>query len=80
LSNNEEKYLSTFASAFSIPVAEVKNELAYQSINEWDSIGHMSLIANLESEFGINIDIDDVIDFSSVAKGKEILQKYGIVF
>ena len=73
-----DDYRNVFAHVFAIPVSEVSDSLSYQSISEWDSIGHMSLIANLESEFGINIEIDDVIDFSSVSVGKEILKKYGI--
>ena len=38
----------------------------------------MSLIGALEDEFGISIDNDDIIDFSSFEKGKEILKKYEV--
>ena len=46
----------------------------------WDSVGHMSLIAALEDAFGIVLDVDDIIDFSSFEKGKEILGKYDVAF
>jgi acyl carrier protein len=39
----------------------------------------MELIARLESDFDIMIEMDDVIDFSSYQKGKELLQKYKVV-
>ena len=52
--------------------------LAYQDIPEWDSVGHMNLMNALEEKFKIELDIDDIIDFSSFEKGKEILLKYGI--
>ena len=42
----------------------------------------MSLMAALENVFDIMMDADDIIDFSSYEKGKEILQKddYGVEF
>lgn len=73
-----DKYHSVVAESLSIPVSQVNDELLYQSISTWDSIGHMSLIVNLEEQFDINIEIEDVIDFGSVAKGVEILRKYGV--
>ena len=39
----------------------------------------MTLISGLEEGFGISIETDDIIDFSSVKKGEEILEKYKIV-
>ena len=38
----------------------------------------MTLMSSLESEFSITLDTDDIIDFSSFKKGKEILGKYKI--
>ena len=51
-------------------------EARYATIPEWDSIAHMSVIAALEDAFGIMIDMDDVIDMSSVGKAREIIAKY----
>jgi acyl carrier protein len=38
----------------------------------------MSLIAALEDTFDIMMDTDDIIDFSSFDKGKEIMRKYDV--
>ena len=38
----------------------------------------MGLIAELEDSFDISMEMDDIIDFSSYEKGKEILKKYDI--
>ena len=56
--------------------------LKYQDIEAWDSVGHMGLVAALEDAFDIMMDTDDIIDFSSYEKGKEILSKeaYGVEF
>ena len=76
--DNISKYKKSFIDALSIKEDILNSKLEYNSIPEWDSIGHMSLIGALEDEFGISIDTDDIIDFSSFAKGREILKKYEV--
>ncbi len=75
--NNLEKYNAVFIANFQVPKDQLE-ALTYQSISVWDSIGHMGLIAALEESFSIMIDTDDIIDFSSYKKGKQILKKYNI--
>ena len=70
-------YNSVFTEAFAIPLEKL-DSLKYQDIMEWDSVGHMGLMASLEEAFKIEMEIDDIIDFSSYQKGKEILSKYNI--
>lgn len=79
--NNLEKYNNAFMETFEI-TEDMLNNLKYQDIAAWDSVGHMSLIAALEDAFDIMMDTDDIIDFSSYEKGKEILAKddYGVEF
>jgi acyl carrier protein len=78
--NNLEKYNRAFIDLFSLKKEDLGVELLYQSVDAWDSVGHMELIAKLESDFDIMIEMDDVIDFSSYEKGKSILQKYKVEF
>ena len=76
---NLEKYTNVFVEAFGI-TADQTAGLAYQGIEAWDSVGHMTLIAALEDTFDIMMDTDDIIDLSSFEKGKEILAKYNVEF
>ena len=78
--NSLEKYNQAFIELFNLKKEDLGGELLYQSVVAWDSVGHMELIARLESDFDIMIEMDDVIDFSSYKKGKELLQKYKVVF
>ena len=75
--DNLEKYNQAFTESFMVEKKQLK-DLKYQNVSEWDSVGHMSLIAELEDNFEIEMDIDDIIDFSSYEKGKEILKKYNV--
>ena len=64
--------------SFSIDKLALNDTLEYNSVEEWDSVGHMTLIGLLEATFEIAMDMDDIIDFSSYNKGHEILEKYGV--
>ena len=76
--SNLDKYNQCFISSFTIDESALKKNIEYNSIPEWDSIGHMAMIAELEEVFDISMDIDDIIEFSSYKKGIEILVKYEV--
>lgn len=74
---NKEKYINAFVEGLEIDADKVVG-LEYQAIPEWDSVGHMSLVACIEDVFEIMMDTDDIVDFSSYEKGIEILKKYDV--
>ena len=78
--SNLEKYNQAFMEKFEVTEEQLPG-LKYQDVEAWASVGHMGLIASLEEAFGIMMDTDDIIDFGSYEKGKEILAKdaYGVV-
>ena len=76
--SNKEKYDSAFMEVFEIEKDALTDELEYQSIESWDSVGHMALIAELEDIFDISMEMDDVIDFGSYKTGIKTLEKYGV--
>ena len=78
--NNNDILMQAFATGLGIELATVKDELTYNTIEQWDSTAHMILIAELENQFNIMLDTDDIIDMSSVAKAREILAKYDVEF
>ena len=76
---NLEKYDQAFMEILEVTKEQLGAELTYQSVDNWDSVGHMGLVGELEDAFDIMLETDDIIDFSSYEKGKEILAKYDVV-
>ena len=76
--NNREKYNRAFTESFDVEENQLAG-LSYQDIPAWDSVGHMSLISELEDAFDIQLETDDIVDFNSYEKGIELLKKYGVV-
>lgn len=75
-----ERYNQIFMNCFELQAEQLNAELLYNSIELWDSVGHMAMIAEIEEVFDIMMDTEDIIDFSSYEKGQEILRKYDINF
>ncbi len=74
---NLEKYNAAFIDSLGVEEQQLQG-LTYQSVDTWDSVGHMQLIATLEDAFDIMFDTDDIIDFNSYEKGKEYMAKYDV--
>jgi hypothetical protein len=63
---------------------EVKDEdlnddaLVYNRHENWDSITHMELVADLEEAFDVQFDMLDTTSFGKYSMGIEILKKLGV--
>lgn len=75
-----DKLHDSFSRALGIPRERVTDDLAYNTIKEWDSVGHMALVVELEGEFDVMFDTDDILDMSTVGKAREILSRLGASF
>ena len=76
--STKKKYQDIFIKSLSIDSNKFNENIKYNEIPEWDSIGHMTLIAALEEEYKISLETDDIVDFSSFKKGIELLKKYNV--
>jgi acyl carrier protein len=77
---NSSRLTKCFVESLGIPIESVTDELTYNSIKQWDSVGHMALVAALEGEFNVMLDTDEIIGMSSVLVARQILQKHGVTF
>ena len=64
--------------ALGIKEEDVTDELKYQEIDAWDSLSHLNLVAKLEEEYKIELDMDEITSMSDVKKIKEILSKHNV--
>ena len=77
---NKEKLRTCFSQSLGIPMEQVTDDLTYNTIEEWDSVGHMTLVADIETAFDIVLDTDDILDLSSVHQAVAILGRHGVDF
>jgi acyl carrier protein len=77
---NADRLRECFSRSLGISLERVTDDLAYNTLKEWDSVGHMALVADIESEFDVMFDTDDILGMSTVAKAREILGRLGVGF
>lgn len=73
-----DRLRNCFIQTFGLEANAYVDDLHYQEVAGWDSVGHMQLIAALETTFDIMIDTQDVLDMSSFRMAREILRKYEV--
>lgn len=75
---NIEKYNDTFVEVFGVEIAVLNDGFSRESVDTWDSVHQLNIIAFLEESFDIMFDPEDIMEFTSYGKGREILKKYDV--
>ena len=53
----------------------LEDAMTFDDVPGWDSVGHMNLIAELESRFGITLDMDEIVNLNSVGAVRELIAR-----
>lgn len=80
MNENNQKLIICFTEALNIDKDTVTDSLKYQSIPQWDSIAHMTLVAQIENTFEVMLDTEEILDMSSVSEIKKILGNHSLEF
>lgn len=60
---------------FSLPEAEIGDNLTNQDISGWDSMNYIMLIAELEKNFDISFSMDEVMSIQTIGDIRSIVEK-----
>ncbi|MGG3799606.1 acyl carrier protein [Metabacillus fastidiosus] len=77
---NIEKYRNAFIDVLDLEEDDVCEDLALGVTREWDSIGHMALISEIEDVFDVSLDSEWITEFNSYLSGMELLKRLGVDF
>ena len=77
---NLEKYNNIFKKMFNVPDEELES-LAYKETAEWNSMAQIALVAEIEAQFDLDFDTDDIFQLKSYVIGNEMLaRKFNVEF
>ncbi len=77
---NIEKYNDIFRKMFNVSDDKFES-LAYKETAEWNSMAQIALVSEIESEFGVDFDTDDIFQLKSYVIGKDMLAtKFDVEF
>lgn len=75
-----DRLTDVFVAALGLPQGYDVTGLEYRSIDEWDSLAHLTLVMEVEKAFDVMFDTSDVLGLSSFSACVEILKRHGIEF
>lgn len=74
--NNGDEITSAFRSAMRLSdTFVVRDDMSFDDIPGWDSLGHMNLVVELESRFDISLGMDDIAVIDSVKAAREVVAR-----
>ena len=72
-----DKFKEIFCGALEIGADEAETA-STETLENWDSLHHMNLVAALEDEFSIELEPEEVIEMTSYSTVLETLKKHGV--
>lgn len=75
---NIEKYNQAFIEVFGVEESALGSNFDKDSVDGWDSVHQLNIIALLEESFDIMLDPEDIMELTSYEKGKELMAKYEV--
>lgn len=75
---NLERYNQAFIEVFAVEPSVLNENFSKDTVDEWDSVHQLNIVALLEESFDIMFEPEDIMDLTSYEKGKEILRKYEV--
>lgn len=73
-----QKIETIIAQTLKIPPEQVQDDLEYGAIENWDSLGHVALMLQIESDYGVEIDEDTMVELTSVRAIKNYLEQAAV--
>jgi acyl carrier protein len=75
MSDTLAKVQEAFKQSFGVDPKTVTEATSTADIPAWDSVGHLSLIGNLESAFEISLEVDELMEMENVRQIIRIVER-----
>jgi acyl carrier protein len=75
---HEERLQALFRAVFELPPSADVTSCQQANTPAWDSMAHVSLVAAIESEFGLTIDAGDSLTLTSYESARLYLEGQGV--
>ncbi|MGO9085604.1 MAG: acyl carrier protein [Candidatus Sulfotelmatobacter sp.] len=69
----DQRIAEVFSAVFQVSPEQVTDSLSPQDVTGWDSLGHVRLVAQLQEQFGVEFEVDEIMRMENVAEIKKIV-------
>ena len=75
---NLDKLNKVFTEVFEVNEDQLDSDFSLENVDNWDSVTQLSLVSDIEDEFDIMLDSEDILEFKSYDIAKQIVSKYDV--
>ena len=68
----KDKLKNIMADVFLVDVNQIPDNVNQVNFEKWESVQHLMLIVNIESEFGVSFEPEEIVEMTSL----ELLEKF----
>lgn len=69
----DQRIAEVFNTVFQLPPEELTDTLTPQDVAGWDSLGHVRLVTQLQEQFGVEFEVDEIMRMETVGEIKKIV-------
>jgi len=73
------KLAQVIAQTLEMDLQEISIASSIDTVEKWDSVGHLEIILSVEQAFGVRFHTDDIPELVSVERLQHALQKEGVL-
>jgi acyl carrier protein len=72
----EDRLKEAFATALDLEIDEIAEDCTQETLEDWDSLGHLNLISEIEKTFKVKLTMDEVMEMTTYSKVKEVVSNH----
>lgn len=73
---NNSEIRQIMSKVFEVEISSISDNASQKDISKWDSLQHLNLIVEIEDQYDISIDPEDISVMVTIEKIVEIVNKY----
>jgi len=74
----DDRLRKVFSEVFAVRAEDFSDRLSPDDVQNWDSLGHLRLVMALQDEFGVEFDVEEVMQMQDIARIRERLLHHGV--
>lgn len=73
-----DRLVKLFSEVLEVDLSALNDESSPDTIEQWDSLGAMHLVAAVEGEFGVQLSTREIMKMTTIGFAREALRKKGV--
>jgi acyl carrier protein len=70
--------IDLFGSVLGVDATRLKDSSSPETVEKWDSVRGMQLVAEIEEKFAVELSTDDILAMESIGAARKLLKEKGV--